>query len=245
MGDWWYREIVEPGKAPLLTALAFFVVTFLATRLVTRLIRAGRGPFRNVSAGGLHIHHAVPGLILMVIGGFGAVGAGREGVAACVVAALFGCGAGLVLDEFALLLHLDDVYWSEEGRKSVEIVVLTAALVAILLSGALPFGVDALSPGERRDRRTVAGVVGFHVLCSLLCFFKGKPRVALFGVLVPFLSLVGAIRLARPGSPWARRCYAGRPRARARALRRAARHDKRWTPRLRRLQDLLGGPPSR
>ncbi|GAA2078998.1 hypothetical protein GCM10009801_36290 [Streptomyces albiaxialis] len=245
MGDWWYREIVEPGKLPLLTALVSFVVTFAVTRLVTRLIRAGRGPFRNVSAGGLHIHHAVPGLVLMVIGGFGAVGAGRAGAAACAVAALFGCGAGLVLDEFALLLHLDDVYWSEEGRKSVEIVVITAALVAILLSGSLPFGVDALSSAERRDRRAVGGVVGFHFVCSLLCLLKGKPRVALFGVLVPLLSLVGAVRLGRPGSWWARRLYARRPRARARAVRRAARHDKRWTPRLRRLEDFLGGPPSR
>lgn len=63
---------------------------------------------------------------------------------------LFGIGAGLVLDEFALILHLDDVYWSEDGRKSVEIVVLTAALVALMLGGFLPFGVNDLTPRNGR-----------------------------------------------------------------------------------------------
>ena len=74
MGHWWYRNIVEPGKLPLLLALASFVLTFLVTRAITRLIRAGKGPFRNVTPGGVHIHHVVPGVVLMVVGGFGAVG---------------------------------------------------------------------------------------------------------------------------------------------------------------------------
>ncbi|GAA4957826.1 hypothetical protein GCM10023238_25670 [Streptomyces heliomycini] len=64
---------------------------------------------------------------------------------------LFGIGAGLVLDEFALILHLDDVYWTEAGRKSVEAVVLTAALVGLLLAGFAPFGVNDLT---RRNSRT-------------------------------------------------------------------------------------------
>ena len=61
MGDWWQRNIVEPGKLPLLLALGSFVLTFVITRVVTRLIRAGKGPFGNVQAGGVHIHHVVPG----------------------------------------------------------------------------------------------------------------------------------------------------------------------------------------
>lgn len=118
MGDWWYRNIVEPGKLPLLLALAAFLLSFAATRTITRLIRAGRGPFRNVTPGGMHIHHVVPGVILTVIGGFGAVGSGRHGVGASICAVIFGTGAGLVLDEFALILHLADVYWTEQGRRA-------------------------------------------------------------------------------------------------------------------------------
>src|SRR5690606_4204050 len=114
---------------------------FVITRVITRLIRAGRGPFGNVTAGSVHVHHVVPGVILTVIGGFGAVAAGRHGFGSAVSAVLFGVGAGLVLDEFALILHLADVYWTEAGRQSVEMVVVTAALVGLLLAGFTPFGV--------------------------------------------------------------------------------------------------------
>ncbi|MFJ4683239.1 hypothetical protein ACIQNG_30095 [Streptomyces sp. NPDC091377] len=243
MGTWWYRNILEPGKLPLLLALASFVLTFLITRLITRLIRAGRGPFGNVKAGGLHIHHVVPGIVLMVIGGFSAVAGGQRGFGSALAAVVFGVGAGLVLDEFALILHLDDVYWSEEGRKSVEVVVLTAALVGLLLLGYSPFGVDGLDQQQLQNRGTVLSTVGVNFLFSLVAFAKGKSRIAIFGVVVPFIALFGAVRLARPGSPWARRLYRRRPRARAKARLRAYHHDRRWSGVSRRVQDWIGGAP--
>ncbi|MFJ5093693.1 hypothetical protein [Streptomyces sp. NPDC088557] len=241
MGHWFARNIVEPGKLPTLLALTSFVVTFLVTRAVTRLIRAGRGPFRNVSSGGLHIHHVVPGVVLTVLGGFGAVGSGRHGVGAAVFAVLFGIGAGLVLDEFALILHLDDVYWSDEGRQSVEVVVLTAALVLLALSGFSPLGVDDMTDAERTDRTTFVLTLTINFLFVLVTLVKGKFRMALIGTLVPFVAVVGAVRLARPGSWWARRLYPRRHRARARFLIRAYRHDRRWTKVRRRFQDVIGG----
>ncbi|MFF5531159.1 hypothetical protein ACFY71_01590 [Streptomyces cinerochromogenes] len=243
MGHWWVRNIVEPGKLPLLLALAAFVLTFVVTRVVTRLIRAGKGPFGNVRAGGLHIHHVVPGVVLTVVGGFGAVASDRHGAGAAVSAVLFGMGAGLVLDEFALVLHLDDVYWTEEGRKSVEVVVLTAALVGLLLAGFSPFGVNDLSQQELHDRGGAIATVAGNFLLSLVALGKGKARIALFGVIVPLVALVGAVRLARPGSPWARRFYGRRPRARARATLRVYRHDRRWARPRRALQDWIGGRP--
>ncbi|MEV6940273.1 hypothetical protein AB0N19_39610 [Streptomyces sp. NPDC051132] len=243
MGHWWVRNIVEPGKLPLLLALAAFVLTFAATRAVTRLIRAGKGPFGNVRAGGLHIHHVVPGVVLTVVGGFGAVASDRHGAGGAVSAVLFGMGAGLVLDEFALLLHLDDVYWSAEGRKSVEVVVLTAALVGLLLAGFSPFGVDNLTREELTDRTTAVANIAANFVLSLVALGKGKTRTALFGVIVPLVALVGAVRLARPGSPWARRCYGRRPRARARAVLRAYRHDRCWAGPRRAVQDWIGGRP--
>ncbi|MEU3253971.1 hypothetical protein [Streptomyces sp. NPDC006997] len=244
MGSWLYRNIVEPGKLPLLLALTAFVLTFLVTRLITRLIRAGKGPFGNVSTeSGLHIHHVVPGVVLTVIGGFGAVAAGRQGVGGAVTAVVFGIGAGLVLDEFALILHLDDVYWTEAGRQSVEAVVLTAALVGLVLAGFSPFGVDGLTEDELDNRGSVIATIATNFLFSLVALVKGKTRVAVFGAIVPVVALVGAVRLARPGSYWARRCYARRPRARDRAARRAARHDRRWSGPRRAFQNWIGGTP--
>ncbi|MYW48745.1 hypothetical protein, partial [Streptomyces sp. SID161] len=211
MGHWWVRNIVEPGKLPLLLALGAFVVTFVVTRVITRLIRAGKGPFGNVKAGGLHIHHVVPGVVLTVVGGFGAVASDRHGAGGVVAALVFGMGAGLVLDEFALILHLDDVYWSEDGRKSVEVVVLTAALVGLLLAGFSPFGVNDLTQEELADRGTVIANIAANFVLSLVALSKGKTRVAVLGVAVPLVALVGAVRLARPGSLWSRRFYGRRP----------------------------------
>lgn len=245
MGHWWDRNIMEPGKLPLLLALASFVLTFLVTRTVTRLIRAGRGPFRDVTPGGLHIHHAVPGVVLTVIGGFGAVASGRHGVAAAVCAVIFGLGAGLVLDEFALILHLADVYWSEQGRQSVEVVVLTAALVLLVLGGFSPLGVDDVDQQEEQGRATLLVGLAVNLVFVLLTLVKGKLRMALVGVLVPLVAVVGALRLARPGSVWARRCYRNRPRTRARALLRSYRRDRRWSGPRRRLENLIGGTPDR
>ncbi|GAA2233872.1 hypothetical protein GCM10010232_20720 [Streptomyces amakusaensis] len=243
MGRWFQENITEAGKLPLLLALASFVLTFLITRTITRLIRAGIGPFRDITAGGTHIHHAVPGVVLTVVGGFGAVGSGRQGVTAALCAVVFGIGAGLLLDEFALIVHIDDVYWTEQGRQSVEVVVLTAALVLLVLSGFSPLDVDSLSPAERQDRANLALTLGLNFLLVLITLAKGRPRTAIIGTLVPFVALFGALRLARPGSPWARRCYRSRPRARARALLRAYRHDRRWDGPRRRFQNLLGGTP--
>ncbi|MEN3585579.1 hypothetical protein AAH978_15670 [Streptomyces sp. ZYX-F-203] len=243
MGDWWYRNIVEPGKLPLLLALAAFVLTFLVTRVITRLIRAGRGPFGNVRAGGLHIHHVVPGVVLTVLGGFGAFAAAGHDAGTAVGATVFGIGTGLVLDEFALILHLDDVYWTEAGRRSVEAVVLTASLGGLILVGFSPLGVDNLSPDEAQDRLTVVRTAAASFFCALVSLVKGKTRLAIFGVIVPVVALVGAVRLARPDSPWARRFYRRRPRARARATLRAYRHDRRWAGPSRVLQDWIGGRP--
>ncbi|MCT7357122.1 hypothetical protein N4P33_34020 [Streptomyces sp. 15-116A] len=243
MGQWWERNIIEPGKLPLLLALTAFVLTFVITRVITRMIRAGKGPFGNVKAGELHIHHVVPGVVLTVIGGFCAVAGGQHGFGSALAAVVFGVGAGLVLDEFALILHLDDVYWTEAGRKSVEVVILTAALGILLLAGFLPFGVDDLGEDEAQNRATVIGTVALNFLFALIALSKGKARIAIFGMIIPVIALIGSLRLARPTSPWARRFYRHRPKARARSLLRAYRHDRRWSGPQRAFQDWIGGKP--
>src|SRR5512138_1915303 len=101
MGSWWQQDIVDAGKLPLLLCAASFVVTFLATRAITRMIRAGIGPFRdNVSASGTHVHHAVYGVVLLVLGALVAVGTAGSPYRELAAVAV-GAGTSLVLDEFA------------------------------------------------------------------------------------------------------------------------------------------------
>src|ERR1700737_3168243 len=74
LNAWWQNEVLDGYKGPLLLSFVAFVVTFVTTRTITRLIRAGKGPFHNVSSGGVHMHHSTPGVVLLILGGFTAVG---------------------------------------------------------------------------------------------------------------------------------------------------------------------------
>ncbi|WP_042408342.1 hypothetical protein [Streptacidiphilus carbonis] len=217
----------QQGRLQLAVALGAFVLTFLITRGVTHLIRSGRGPFGNVSVGGTHVHHVVPGIVLMVTGGFLEAGTRGTGWPATLAAALFGVGTGLVLDEFALVLHLDDVYWSAQGRLSVNVIALTLAVVGICLLGVFPSGSTA--PQETSGRWDVALNILINVAFAVVAMAKGKFRLGLVGVLVPFVSIVAAVRLARPHSWWARHRYRKAPakleRARAREERRVRRRQ--------------------
>jgi hypothetical protein len=125
--------------------LGAFAATFLTIRTITYLLRARPrvGPFRNVRVGRRHIHHFVPGIVLAFAAG--AVGiVSRDERLEPILAVPFGIGLGLTLDESALLLELEDVYWSEEGLLSVQI---TLAVMAML--GALALSVRFLRRGEQ------------------------------------------------------------------------------------------------
>ena len=242
MASWWHRDIVDGGRLALLVCFAAFVVTFVVTRLVTRMIRADRGPFKdNVSSGGLHVHHAVPGIILLVTGAFTAVAADADSAWSVVAGLLVGIGTSLVLDEFALILHLQDVYWAEEGRISVEMVSLAVGCLGLVLVGVNPFDVSDEVEAGSTIAATVAAVA-LHLAWILVCVAKGKYRFALFGAFVPVLPVIGALRLARPGSGWARRRYG--PTKAARAAARAARYDARVGPATAWVGDLIAGKPS-
>jgi hypothetical protein len=243
VASWWHRDVIAAGKLPLMLCFLAFVITFVLTRTITRMIRDGRGPFRNqVTASGTHIHHSVPGIILLIIGAFTAVGGpsslGWRSFAALAV----GIGTSLVLDEFALILHLQDVYWSGEGQLSVEAVSLTAACLGLALVGFSPFGVKDVGGIELSLRLTATGVLIADGVLSFICVLKGKYRTALFGLFLPPVGLIGALRLARPSSIWARRSYRGKRLERA--TRRAADFDRHWAPVQTDWEDFLGGRPS-
>lgn len=182
--------------------LVAFLVTFLATRAITRAIRTGRGPFRDASLGGVHLHHQVYGIFLLL--GVGtAEFTYRPGAPwVQVLATLFGVGAALTLDEFALWLRLEDVYWAREGRSSVDAVLVALVVGGLLLTGANPFDAQ-VAEGELALTLTVAGNLCF----ALVAILKGRTVLGVIGVLAPLVALVAALRLARPSSPWARWWY--------------------------------------
>ena len=243
MGGWWAESVVDAGKLPLLLCLTAFVLTFVLTRSITRMIRAGVGPFRNnVSESGVHIHHAVPGIILLIIGALMALAA--EGPPWVEIAALtIGVGMSLILDEFALILHLQDVYWTAEGRTSVDAVFVGVALTGLLLLGAAPFGVNNLSASEEGGGWAVTVSVLLNAVFVVITFAKGKVWTGLVGLLVPVFALVGTIRAARPSSLWARRFYGADTYRMHRALHREAGFRRRVTRARTALSDTVAGKP--
>ena len=188
----------------------------------------------SVKPGGLHIHHLVFGIVLLLIAGFLGFALAPNSPWTEILAVLFGVGAGLTLDEFALWLHLEDVYWAEEGRRSVDAVIIAALLAGLVIFGFVPLELNqATSVGV-----AIALVVGVLALCAL-AIAKGKFVLGLVGLFVPLASIVAALRLAKPGSPWARWRYEEGSRKLERASRRYAKVEARRT----RLRDLIGGAP--
>jgi hypothetical protein len=129
-------KVSSTRENALVNMIASFVVTFGVTRFITRTIRVrGRlGPIRDISAGGRHIHHFIPGMLLTMISGGVAVARDPERVER-LLAIPFGIGTALILDESALLLELEDVYWSDEGVLSVQVVFAAAALLSAAARG--------------------------------------------------------------------------------------------------------------
>lgn len=239
MAGWFDERIVETGRLPLFFLLLAFVLTFLFIRFSVRMIRAEVSWWPgNVTPGGVHVHHAFFGMMAMLLSGFGfvAVDPLRTPVIDCVLAALFGIGAALVLDEFALILHLRDVYWAEEGRTSIDAVFVAIAIGLLFLLGLQPFGAFEVVGDIRNEnglvaRLVAAGVVVLNVLLAVVTLLKGKVWTGLVGMFVPVLLWFGAARLARPRSPWARWRYKDRPRKTARATEREQRYREplmRW-----------------
>ncbi|MBA9004023.1 hypothetical protein [Thermomonospora cellulosilytica] len=246
MGEWFTREIVDAGRLRLLCFFAAFIAAFLFIRFSVRMIRRQvRWWPGNVTPGGHHVHHVVFGLVFMCVGGVGGLAVTDDGSGwAAVAAALFGAGMALVLDEFALVLLLKDVYWSEQGRLSVEVVFIAVALCGLVLLGLRPLGVDDIGGEDSGALWQVALAVLANLAFSTVALLKGKIWTGLLGLFISVIAIVGAIRLARPGSPWARRRYppgsrkAERARVRERRLHRPA--QRVFTA----MADLVAGRPS-
>ncbi|HYN67564.1 MAG TPA: hypothetical protein VES93_11800 [Ornithinibacter sp.] len=232
MWNWYLDNVVDTGRSAAVWMLIGFVVTYGVTRTITSRIRkrkasgAGEesGPIKDVHIGGVHVHHQVWGILLVLVVGLLVFRFRPEAPWIEVLAALFGVGAALALDEFALWLHLEDVYWSEEGKKSIDAVMIAAVFGIVLLVGTSPLGLED-GDVDGFGFWAVAAVVLVHVSFALVCLLKGKIVVGLAGLPIPLLAIGGSLRLAKPDSFWARRFY-GEKRM-ARATKRHARYEGR------------------
>jgi hypothetical protein len=244
LSDFWNDQLVANGRQGLFLVLVGFLGSFAFIRLSTRLMRSPRVPWwpgSVVSDSGVHVHHLVFGICLML--GAGTLGFwffdASPGLEIC--AALFGIGVGLTVDEFALLVYLDDVYWSREGRASIDATVIAAGAMGLILVGVRPF--DTATGNASDVVGTVIGALGILAFV-VTCFAKQRLWHGMIGFFLFPLAIYGAMRIGKPTSLWARWRYGERnPRKQAKAERRFP--PDRRTERLKeRFRDAVGGSTS-
>ena len=221
IGSLYDRAIVETGKEPELLFLVAFLVTFGFIRTSAHMIRAQVSWWPgNVQVGGTHVHHLVWGICLLLIVGYLEIAIAPRSPWHEVLAVLFGIGTGLTLDEFALWLNLKDVYWSEQGRRSIDAVVVMATFAGIVTIGFKAW--TDVAKGVEDAVFGGAGAFGFVTIALVLVnLAKEKFVTGVVGLFVWPVALVGAVRLGKPHSLWAHFLYGEKKKAKA-----MARHEK-------------------
>jgi hypothetical protein len=242
-GDF-YNRIAEHELQGLYLVLIGFILSFAFIRMSTRLMRSPKVPWwpgSIVSDSGVHLHHLVFGIVTMMAAGAAGFAAFGNSPWTEICAFAFGIGAGLTIDEFALWVYLDDVYWAKEGRASIDATVIAAALMMLALLGFTPFTI------EEGDVGAILGTVFSALLVFFLvaiCFAKGRVMHGSIGFFIFPIALYGACRIGKPETAWARRRY------RDRNPRKQALSEERFTPDRRTerfkeaFRDIVGGKPS-
>ncbi len=242
--DFWNDQIVADEKQGIFLVLVGFILSFAFIRMSTRLMRSPRVPWwpgSLVSEGGVHLHHLVFGIVTMMIAGTLGFATLGQSPYAEVCALFFGVGAGLTIDEFALWVYLDDVYWAEEGRSSIDATVIAAAGMVLILLGFSPFSFETRSIDETVGSITAAAAV-FALVA--ICFAKQRLLHGAVGFFVFPVALYGAARIGKPASPWGRKRYEKRnPGKLAKAEGRFP-PDRRTERFKNAFRDIVGGKPS-
>jgi lysyl-tRNA synthetase class 2 len=242
IADFWNHHLAAHDRQGVFLVLVGFVGSFAFIRMSTRMIRAEVSwwPGNIESESGLHVHHLVFGIVTMMVAGTVGFAAFGHSPLTEICAFFFGIGAGLTIDEFALWVYLEDVYWAEEGRSSIDATVIAASLIGLIVLGANPFEFSG-GPEE-----IIGGVVSALLVIFLVgvCFMKGRNLHGIIGILFAPLALYGACRIGKPTSAWARRRYGERrPRKQAKSEERF--HPGRRTDRFKEaFRDIVGGKPS-
>jgi hypothetical protein len=216
VGSVYDRAIVDTGRQPEFLFFVSFLVTFGFIRTSAHMIRAQVSWWPgNVTVGGTHIHHLVWGIVTVMVTGYIGVTIEPPSPWQEIIAVLFGIGTGLALDEFALWLDLKDVYWSEQGRRSVDAVIVAATITGIVLVGYTAW-VEVATEVEDVVFAIVGGFGLVAISVALVNLAKEKFGMALVGLFILPIGLVGAFRLGKPRSLWARVFYREGQKARAR-----------------------------
>jgi len=232
--------VADDGRQRAFVWLAALLISFLAIRTSARMTRRfSWWPGGVKTTGGVHLHHFVWGIFLMLASGFLGIGLHLHEPWGGIVAAVFGVGAGLTLDEFALWTRMEDVYWREEGRSSLDAVAIVSMVGLLVVIGVRPFELD--DPGSAV---TVTAAILLSLALATIAILKGRIMLGAVGLFVTPVSLFGALRLARPGSPWARRRYPPGSPALAKAERRFENPSAFGARLSRRLMDAIGGRPT-
>jgi hypothetical protein len=209
------RAIVDTGRQPEFLFFVSFLITFGFIRTSAHMIRAQVKWWPgNVEVGGTHIHHLVWGIVTIMITGYVGVTIAPPSPWQEVIAVFFGIGMGLALDEFALWLDLKDVYWSEQGRKSIDAVIIAATITGMILVGFTAW-LDVAKDVEDAVFAIVGTFGILAIVVAVVNLLKERFVLAVVGLIILPVGLVIAFRLARPHSPWARLFYGDKKKARA------------------------------
>jgi hypothetical protein len=239
-----WGNLEDNHEQAVFLVLVGFLGSFAFIRMSTRIIRSESvswWPGNVESESGVHLHHLVFGIVTMMVAG--TLGFASDGRAPFteICALLFGIGVGLTIDEYALWVHLEDVYWAEEGRSSVDATVIAAALMLLIVLGVSPVVIDSSST-EALITSIILTFIAF--LCVAICFAKGRILHGTVGIFVAPVAFYGAARIGKPRSAWARYRYGERrPKKQAKAADRfaPARRTERFKEAFR---DVVGGKPS-
>ncbi len=239
-----WGNLEDNHEQAVFLVLVGFIGSFAFIRMSTRIIRSERvswWPGNVESEGGVHVHHLVFGIVTMMLAGtLGFVADGRAPFTE-ICALGFGVGVGLTIDEFALWVHLEDVYWAREGRSSIDATVIAAAAMLLVVLGANPLAIETGSP-EVVIASVLATLLVFVMVA--ICFLKGRVMHGVIGFFVFPIAIYGACRIGKPSSAWARHRYGERrPKKQAKAVGRFP-PDRRTERFKEAFRDIVGGKPS-
>jgi hypothetical protein len=243
LSNFW-GNLEDNHEQAVFLVLVGFIGSFAFIRMSTRIIRSESvswWPGNVESESGVHVHHLVFGIVTMMVAGTLGFAADGRAPFTEICALGFGVGVGLTIDEFALWVHLEDVYWEREGRSSIDATVIAAAAMLLVVLGANPLAIETGSPEV-----VIASVLAtlFVFLMVAICFLKGRVMHGVVGFFVFPIAIYGSCRIGKPSSAWGRHRYGERrPRKQAKAEARfpPGRRTERFKEAFR---DIVGGKPS-
>ena len=243
LSDFWIN-LEEHHEQGVFLVLVGFLGAFAFIRMSTRIIRSESvswWPGNIESESGVHLHHLVFGIVTMIAAGTLTFVADGRSPYAEICALVFGVGVGLTIDEFALWVHLEDVYWEEEGRSSIDATVIAASVMLLFVLGVSPVVIESDS-----TEALITSIIGTLILfaCVGISIAKGRIMHGAVGIFVSPIAIYGASRIGKPSSAWARYRYGERrPKKQAKAEGRFP-PDRRTERFKEAFRDIVGGKPS-